>query len=67
MKLWDFRVEAERLPDGHYRVRVTATQSGVCYERTGYHPLWELLRCIRDAKGPLRIPEHREAKCANVR
>lgn len=67
MKLWDVRVEEERLPDGNYHVRLTGTQSGVYFERTGYHPLWELLRCIRDVHGPLRITESKDATGAKDR
>ena len=43
--LWDFHCTAERLPDGRYRVRVSSA-SGKHIERTGFHPLWELIRIL---------------------
>lgn len=46
MRLWDFRVRAERLPSGLYRVSIEGSESGVRIVRDGFHPLWTLIRLI---------------------
>ncbi|MCC6580969.1 MAG: hypothetical protein IT440_11060 [Phycisphaeraceae bacterium] len=43
--VWRFRVEADRLPSGRYRLMVT-TDSGTVIVRECFHPLWELIRII---------------------
>jgi len=43
--LWDFRVQAGRLPNGRYRVTITSA-SGTVLTSEGYHPLWELIRML---------------------
>lgn len=49
--LWRFRVEADQLADGKYRVRVIGEKSGRVFERVGYRALWELIRIIGDPSG----------------
>jgi len=49
---WDFHCRARVRPDGYYDVEVTGTLTGEKRERTGYNPLWELIRLLNEKKEP---------------
>lgn len=50
--LWAFNCRAERMDDGHYRVTLTGSQSKTVRTRTGYHPMWELIRLLAEEPAP---------------
>ena len=43
--LWDFHCTAIKLDNGRFHVRIE-TKSGIVIERTGYNPIWELIRIV---------------------
>ena len=43
--IWRFRCEADRLPNGRYRVAIVS-DSGKRVVREGYHPIQELIRAV---------------------